>query len=54
MGHESLLRDGTGQNTPDGAVEDMGKWETKKQLGVYEWAIFYEKHEKYEYLDWAY
>jgi hypothetical protein len=40
----------TGQNTPDGAVEDMGKWETKKKLGVYEWAIFYEKHEKYKYL----
>jgi hypothetical protein len=40
----------TGQNTPEGAVEDMGAWETKKQLGVYEWAIFYEKHEKYKYL----
>lgn len=25
----------------------MEEWEGKKQLGVYEWSTFYEKHEKY-------
>ncbi|KAL3822112.1 hypothetical protein ACHAXA_011890 [Cyclostephanos tholiformis] len=40
----------TGHNTPEGAEERMEEWEVKKQLGVYEWAIFYEKHEKYQFL----
>ncbi len=40
----------SGNNTPKGAEEKWEEWETKKQLGVYEWSTFYENHEKYQYL----
>jgi hypothetical protein len=40
----------TGKNTPEGADEKLEEWDTKKQLGVYEWSVFYEEHEKYKYI----
>ena len=41
----------TGNNTPEGADEKIEEWtETSKLIGVYEWAIFYEDHEKYKFM----
>ena len=40
----------TGNNTPEGAEEKLEEWDTKKQLGVYEWSVFYADHKKYEYM----
>ena len=40
----------SGKNTPEGAEEKLEEWEVKKQLGVYEWSTFYEKHEKYVFV----
>ena len=40
----------TGKNTPEGAEEKIDEWETKKQLGVYEWSTFYANHNKYTYM----
>ena len=30
----------TGKNTPEGDNEKLEEWDTKKQLGVYEWSLF--------------
>lgn len=40
----------TGKNTPEGAEEKIEEWETNKQLGVYEWSLFYADHKKYTYM----
>lgn len=41
----------TGNNTPEGADEKLEEWtENSKVIGVYEWAIFYENHEKYKFV----
>lgn len=40
----------TGKNTPEGAEEKIEEWETKKQLGVYEWSTFYANHERYTHI----
>jgi hypothetical protein len=41
----------TGNNTPEGADEKIEEWtETSKLIGVYEWAVFYEDHEKYKFM----
>ena len=40
----------TGNNTPEGASENIEEWDDKKLLGVWEWGSFYENHETYKYL----
>mmetsp|Transcript_8843 Transcript_8843/g.19096 ORF Transcript_8843/g.19096 Transcript_8843/m.19096 type:complete len:247 (-) Transcript_8843:377-1117(-) len=40
----------TGNNTPEGADENLDEWEDKKLIAAYEWSVFYEDHETYQYL----